>query len=51
MSRKHFKLYFTEPEKAIDKEHQPTPEFYQRYNAVLENRYSSGSGSNDSDSD
>ena len=48
MSRKHFKVLFSDPDKASDKEHQPTRQFYDRYTAFLENRFSSGSGSNDS---
>jgi hypothetical protein len=52
MSRKHFRLYFSGPGKASKPENQPTAEFYERYNAVIENKIGSGSGSNDnSDSD
>ena len=54
MNKKHFRLYFSGPGKASKPENQPTVEFYERYNTVIENKVSSGSdsGSNDnSDSD
>ena len=35
MSRKHFKLLYSEPGKGKDAEHQPTQNFYQRYNTII----------------
>jgi hypothetical protein len=52
MNRKFFKMVFTAPGEALMPEWQPTAGFYERYNAVLEHRVSSSSGSNeDSDED
>ena len=51
MSRKHFKLIFSKPGEADSPESQPTADFYDKYNAVLEHRISSSSGSGSSDSD
>ena len=35
MSRKHFKLIFSKPGEADSPEKQPTPDFYEKYNAIL----------------
>ena len=50
MNRKHFNLIFSTPEEEAPQERKPTPSFYERYNAVIEHRLSSSSGSNE-DSD